>query len=421
MTSIENPRMRGFGRLMEVSQLRELIRKHVRVLDCEVIPLAKGLGRILGSGIQANTAVPRFDRAAMDGWAVHGEETFGAAPYAGLRLRVIGEARAGHGFSGEVGSGETVRVMTGAPLPVGTDAVLPAEDAVAEEGCLPASIEVQAVVTPGQHVGRRGEDIKEGEQILPAGRRLRPQDIGVLASLGLAKVSVQRRPRVAILATGDELLPAGEPPRGALIADANTPMLTALIQRDGAQLSLSQQLPDDPQSIADALLQAPADIVLISGGSSVGVEDHAPQLLRQHGKLLSHGVAMRPSSPSGFGTIQEKSVFLLPGNPVSCLAAYDFFAGMAVALQQNTPHSWPYPTITLPLAHPLPSVLGRLDYARIQIQDHQASPIGTRGASRLSSTSHADGFSIVPPAVEGFHQGQAISVYLYQPLPLKIV
>ena len=191
--------------------------------------------------------------------------------------------------------------MTGAPMPRGADAVLPAE--FVEEGG--PHIHALAPVSPGKNVGRVAEDIARGAQVLEAGRVLRPQDLGVLSSVGHGQVAVIRRPRVRLVVTGNELLPAGSRPEGVHIADANGPMLAALTERDGGQVLFPGLIRDEPNAILEAL-QTDADIIIVSGGSSVGIEDVAPTLIAQHGELAVHGIAMRPSSPTGLGRARTR-------------------------------------------------------------------------------------------------------------------
>ena len=230
--------------------------------------------------------------------------------------------------------------MTGAPVPAGADAVVPAEYATERAG----RIEITRPVAPGQHVGHRGEDIRKGSAALDAGRRLRPQDVGLVASLGIAEVTVTRQPRVRIIVTGNEVKMPGTPKGAYEIYDANSYMLRGLIARDGGVLETQYRLGDDQDAIRSALVAPGADVILVSGGSSVGREDFAPQLIAQAGELAIHGVAMRPSSPAGIGRIGDALVFLLPGNPVSCLCAYDFFAGRAIRLRGGRPPDWPHRT-----------------------------------------------------------------------------
>ena len=299
--------------------------------------------------------------------------------------------------------------MTGAPVPAGVDAVVPAEYATEDAG----RIEITRPVAPGQHVGHRGEDIGKGSAALDAGRRLRPQDVGLVASLGLAEVTVTRQPRVRILVTGNEVKTPGTPKGAYEVYDANSYMLRGLVARDGGVLEAQYRLGDDRDQIRSALVAPGADVILVSGGSSVGREDFAPQLIAETGELAIHGVAMRPSSPAGIGRIGDALVFLLPGNPVSCLCAYDFFAGRAIRLRGGRPPDWPHRTRECVVARKIVSAIGRVDYCRVRLVDDRVEPIALSGASILSSTTRADGFVIVPAESEGYGPGTVVTVYLY--------
>jgi molybdopterin molybdotransferase len=323
---------------------------------------------------------------------------------------VLGDSLPGRPFDGTVGVGEAVRIMTGAPLPTGCDAVLPAEWIDTTTDAL--RIGALAAVSPGKHVGRRGEDVTRGTTILQRGRALRPQDLGMLSAIGVGQVRVFRKPRVRLVVTGNELLPAGSSPHGHCIVDANGPMLSALAQRDGALVDFPALVPDEHDAILRAL-NADADVIIVSGGSSVGVEDLAPSLLATHGELMVHGIAMRPSSPTGFGRLDHRLVFLLPGNPVSCLCGYDFFAGRAIRALGGRAKDWPYRRVVAPLARKISSPIGRLDYARVQLIESHVEPLAIGGASVLSSTTRADGFVIVPADSEGFAVGTDVEVWLY--------
>jgi len=276
-------------------------------------------------------------------------------------------------------------------------------------------VEAAQAFGPGKHVGRVGEDIARGAVVLNAGRCLRPQDVGVLASLGQAEVEAIRRPRVRLVVSGDEVVAPGQPKGLHDIYDANSAMLRGLVARDGGRLQAHLRPGDDPQRIREALIAPGADVVLVSGGSSVGSEDHAPRLLAEAGELAVHGVAMRPSSPAGFGRIGETLVFLLPGNPVSCLCAYDFFAGRAIRQRGGRPAHWPYALRRAQVARKIASAIGRVDYCRVRLRDGQVEPLALSGASVLSSTTRADGFVIVPAASEGHAAGSEVDVFLYDP------
>jgi molybdopterin molybdotransferase len=403
--------MRGFRVRAAVEDVVALIDGRVGTLTGKTVPLRAASGRVLADAVVASSPIPGFDRAAMDGYAVRGEETYGADPYTPALFRRVGQARPGRAFPGQVGRGEAVEIATGAPLPDGADTVVPVE-LTRPEG---DSIAVTEAVPVGRHIGRKGEDVTAGTVVLPAGRVLRPQDLGVLSGLGIARVEVYRRPRVTILVTGDELLPPGSPPVDHLFADMNSPMLAALVRRDGGIPRVVGPLPDRREALRDALVAAleTSDTLLVSGGSSTGPEDHAPGLVAELGELPVHGVALRPASPTGLGFIGGTPVVLLPGNPVSCLCAYDLFAGQVVRRLGGRPPDWPYRPVVRPLAHKLVSALGRVDYARVRLVDGHVEPLAVSGASILSSTTRADGFVIVPADLEGYPEGAELTVWLY--------
>jgi molybdopterin molybdotransferase len=404
-------RMRGFRERADVDAVVKLIDQRVRHLAAESVALLEAGGRVLARDAVAAVDVPGFRRAAMDGYAVRAEETFGATPDDPRPLRVAGSSMPGRGPDAAVGAGSCARIMTGAPLPEGADAVVPAEEADMDGDVA----RVRAPATPGRNVGEVGEDVRAGALVLRAGRRLRAQDLGVLASIGVGQPMCVRKPRVAILVTGDELLPAGERPAGFRIADANSPMLVDLVRRDGGTPLTGPIVRDDRAAVREALLVSvrDSDCVLASGGSSVGTEDHLPSLVAELGELPVHGVAMRPSSPAGLGFVSGKPVFLLPGNPVSCLCAYDFFAGRAIRRLAARHPDWPYTRIRLPLARKIASQLGRTDYVRVRVEERKVVPLAIRGASILTSTTRAHGFVVVEKDLEGYAEGETVSVQLY--------
>jgi molybdopterin molybdotransferase len=409
-TAADDVRMRGFTRRHTVEAALNWLDSQLQPLAAEAVSLRIAAGRVLAGSVVSDVDVPGFDRAAMDGYALVAASTEGATAYTGLPLIVIGDSMPGCAFDGFVSAGQAVRVMTGAPMPPGTDAVLPAEWVETEPD--ESGIRALADVSPGKHVGRIGEDILRGTTLFEPGRVLRPQDLGVLSSIGHGEVRVIRRPRVRLAVTGNELLPGGSRPHGFHIADANGPMLTALVERDGGVVDFPGLLRDDRDAILEAL-QSDADVVIVSGGSSVGIEDLAPMLVAQCGELAVHGIAMRPSSPTGMGRIAHRLVFLLPGNPVSSLCAYDFFAGRAIRALGGRSKAWPYRATRGTLKRKISSPIGRLDYARVNIADGLVEPLAITGASVLSSTTRADGFVIVGDDSEGFAAGADVQVWLY--------
>lgn len=405
-------RMRGFRHRATVEEALAAALEGVAPLPAEEVPLAAAAGRVAACRVTSEVDVPGFPRATMDGYALRAEDTYGASAYNPIVLEVTGEAMPGRAGAGEVGPGTAWRIMTGAPLPAGADAVLRAEDA-AEAG---GRLEARAAVPRGRNVGRVGEDVSRGDEVVAAGRLLLPQDVGLLSSVGRATVAVHRRPRARVIVSGNELLPPGHRPEGHRIADSNGPMLEALVRRDGGEVEESLRLPDDEDAMRAALARPGADAIVTAGAASVGREDRVPLLVASLGVLQVHGVAMRPSSPAGVGRIGGVPVLLLPGNPVSCLVAYDFFAGPVIRSLGGRPTALPYPTAVLPLAGRLVSQIGRTDYARVRVRSGRVEPIAVGGAAVLSSAVAADGFVIVPSGSEGFPEGHPVEVHLYRPL-----
>jgi molybdopterin molybdotransferase len=404
-------RMRGFtGRALVDDALR-WVDEHSESLPGETIAFDVAHGRVLAADVSSPLDVPSFDRSAMDGYAVRGTETEGASDYNPLSFPIVGESMPGHPFSKIMPPGTAVRIMTGAPVPTGADAVVPAEYATETA----EMVGITSTVSPGKHVGRRGEDVSEGSQLFAAGRRLRPQDVGLLASVGVTEVKTVRRPRVRLLITGNELVVPGNERGEFQIYESNSSVLAALVNRDGAELESLMRVEDDEEAISLAMCKPGADVVLVSGGSSVGKEDHAPSILAAEGDLAVHGIAMRPSSPTGMGEIQQTLVFLLPGNPVSCLCAYDFFAGRAIRRLGGRSAEWPYPQRQVEVGRKIVSAVGRVDYCRIKLNDGRAEPLALSGASILSSTTRADGFVVIPAESEGYAPGTKVTVFLYDP------
>ena len=408
-SSANDVRMRGFRSRSTVDEAIAWVDRHGGTGSAQRVKLDQCTGRVLAEQVVSTINVPSFDRAAMDGYAVRAAETTGADVYNPLSFAIVGQSLPGRACELGIQSGEAVRIMTGAPLPVGADSVVPAEYAREAEG----QVELCTSVASGKHVGRIGEDISAGTAVLPRGRILRPQDVGVLASVGRESVSVVRRPVVRVIVTGEELVVPGAPREAHQIYEANSYLLRGLIERDGAALESIQHVADDRDSVRDGLLEPGADVVLISGGSSVGAEDHAPSLLAELGELAIHGIAMRPSSPTGIGRLGEALVLLLPGNPVSCLCAYDFFAGRAIRQMGGRAADWPYRSSSEVIARKIVSAVGRVDYCRVQRTSDGIVPVAISGASILSSTTRADGFVIVPADSEGIAPGETTTVYSY--------
>ena len=404
-------RMRGFAeRISAETALTWLDAELDRhgLLSTENVSLNEAAGRVLAQAVTSKVNVPNFQRAMMDGFALRAADIAAATAENPITLDLLGNCFPGTVFDGQVKTGQAVRIMTGAPLPIGVDSVLPVE----QTDVAGKNIRALKSLPVGKNLGSVGEDICCGEPVLAPLRVLRPQDVGVLSSIGQSQVTVVRRPRVRIVVTGDELLPAGEQPRGSQIVDANGPMLSALVERDGGLPNHPGIVPDDPEAILAAISED-ADVILTSGGSSVGQEDHVPTLLAQHGQLAVHGVAMRPAGPLGMGTFNGRLVVLLPGNPVACLWGYDLLAGRAIRRLGGQNTDWPYRRACGQLTREVVSSAGRLDYIRVTIDRDTVTPVTSSGASVLSSTTRADGFVVIPAEADGYSAGSEVEVFLY--------
>jgi len=375
--------------------------RHCRPLAAEPVGLATSAGRVLASAIHAPADLPPFARAAMDGYLVHAYP--GTAP-----LQVVGEALHGEHCDAPPGPGEALRTLTGAALPEGELAVVRQEDTQQNPQ---GRLQLLAPVTPGQHIDQQGSDIRSGDILFPQGQCLRPQDAALLARLGLTQALVRRRPRVRLLASGDELVPPGSVPGPRQLPEANLWMLENLLRRDGAEHLESRWLADNPHSILEAMQTPGADLLIMSGGSGPSERDYPPQLLAQYGELAFHGIALQPAGSTGLGRLGNTLVCLLPGNPVACLCAYELLAGRMLRWLGGRSGALPHPWRYLPLGQGLDSRPGVLAYWRVNIKDGLVWPVTAGAASRYSSVSHTAGFMFIPPSRTNLAKGSRVRVY----------
>jgi molybdenum cofactor synthesis domain-containing protein len=407
-------RMHGFTRYARLADALKIVLSKARLLESEAVPFDRALGRVLAEDVVSELDVPPFDRSAVDGYAVRAADTFEASDLKPANLRIMGSVDIGVVSKLHVGKGVAIKIMTGTSLPKGSDAVVMVEHTRARG----KNIAVSAPVTPGKNVSEKGEDVKTGEVVLGRGCQLRPQDVGTLASIGKTRVRVSRRPEVAILATGSELRKPGERLGRAEITDINSYSLAAAAERFGGLSHRLGIVPDKPEELKRALRKAiNYDMVLASGGSSVGEHDIVPDIIAELGQLMFHGVAIRPGGPTAFGIIKSKPIFALPGFPVSSLIAFDMLVGPALRQMQGLPVGRGYPKVRARLARKVSSTLGRADIVRVNIRSKEgellADPIRVTGSSVLSSMTKADGFVIVPEDVEGLDESKIVEVELY--------
>ncbi|MFQ5816014.1 MAG: gephyrin-like molybdotransferase Glp [Candidatus Hydrothermarchaeaceae archaeon] len=405
--------MKGFYSLTPVDEALDTLLGMIRPIGSESMGIRQALGRALATDLRPERDIPAFDRAAMDGYALRGEETYGASDSNPVTFKVIGEVTAGEAVGPPVKKGEAVRISTGAPVPKGADAVVMLEYTRAGDG----TMEVLRSLPPGKNVSSRGEDAKRGELLLSRGSILRPQDIAILAAMGMKEVEVSRKPMMGIISTGNELVDPGEELSGGQIYDSNSYSLSALVEMNGGTPVRMEMLRDDPTVLKEALKNVPEyDAVVLSGATSVGEKDHIPMVVREMGEIVVHGVAMRPGKPVGFGFVSGRPVFMLPGSPVAAMFAFEVFARPAMQRMMGVEPKSPYPPVRAVLGRKIPSELGRRDFVRVKLLQKDklyAEPLSTSGAGVISTMVKADGFVIVPENVEGVQEGEEAVVYLY--------
>ncbi len=391
-----------FKKRMKADDAKELFLNAIQpIAESELLPIEECDGRSAAEGIIAGIDVPHYRRAAMDGFAVKASDTLGAGSVSPVVLR-IGQS---------IEKGSCVRVHTGSPVPEGADAVVMLEDTVLHGD----SVEIFAQIHPFKNVGEIGEDIQRGETIIKRGKRLRPCDIAVLASLGIENINVFRKPYVAIIPTGEELVPRGKRVPGEGEVYETNGLLTSLyVKKWGGIARVLDIVTDEPEKIRDAVTSnLDADMIIISGGTSVGKRDYVPAVVESLGSLLVHGVGISPGKPAALGIINDKPVVCMPGYPVAGIVALCFFARPALRKLGNLPDE-PDRVIRAVLAEKIHSRTGYRTFARVKLDNGKAAPLATSGAGILSSVSKADGFVIIPENVEGLSAGEKVDVVLIE-------
>jgi len=404
--------MRGFEKRTDLEAALSLLRSLVQPLQAESVELEEALGRTLARDIISDVQVPSFDKSAMDGFALRGEDTFGATPTDPARLQVVGQVLPGGREVPELGPGEAVRIMTGGAMPPGADAVLMAEHAHDEGEVVSAN----APVVPGRNVARAGEDVGQGDRVLRRGRVLRPQDLGLLASIRVLKVEVTRRPIVCILTTGNELVEPGAPEAGepGRVVNSCRVLLEGMVTQAGGVPRWLGTVRDDREALAEVLRTFDGDILLTTGATSTGMEDYLPGLLAEAGELLVHGVNIRPASPLAFGRLGGRLAVLLPGNPVAAMVGFDVFVRPALQLHLGQEEGLRCRRVRGRLSRKVASALNRTDFVRVRLAgEGSVEPVRSGGAGILTSVTGADGWIVVPRDDEGLEAGTEVEVFLY--------
>lgn len=393
----------------------------VSVLPGEQVPLLEALGRVLAQDVVAQDSLPPFPNSSMDGYALIAADLANATTEAPATLRVVGDVAAGTVLDVVVQRGTAVRIMTGAPLPSGANAVVPVEDTNEawrnRERPLPEQIQVTRTVKPGDYIRYPGEDIKSGQIILQKGHILRPQEVGVLASLGIGHVSVIRRPKVAVLATGDELLELDQPLQPGKIRNSNGYTQAAQILALGAipvQLGIARDSETAVRQKLQAGLEAQVDLFISSAGVSVGAYDVVKAVLEAEGNVGFWRVLMRPGKPLAYGTYHGIPYLGLPGNPVSAMVSFERFA--RAAIRKMAGHTQlDRPTLTVAVQNEIHSD-GRESYIRAVVlpskDGYQATTTGDQGSHIMTSLVRANALLIVPEGVTYVPEGGQLTAWM---------
>lgn len=371
------------------------------------------LGLVLADFVSSRVTLPAFPNAAMDGYAVVAADLEGAAVDAPVTLPVTGEVLAGSDELPEVASGRVVRIMTGAPLPPGADAVVPVETTSAVDG----RVAFHRPYAAGANVRRPGEDLTPGQPLVAAGRRVSPADVGLLSAAGVTRVPCIPPPRVVVLSSGDELVRSQDEPGPGRIRDANGPMMAAMVKQAGALPFSAGIVPDDRKSLMYAFDTnlGHADLFVCTGGASAGTRDLLPDVIAALGEVHTAQVAMKPGKPQIRGRIGGTPVLGLPGNPVSAFVSFEVFVRPAIRALQGR-RDVARPTVVATLAEDVRGASGRRAYLRVRLSREDgrwvARPTGAQGSHVISSIARADGLAVVPEGTETVAAGEDVRVQL---------
>jgi molybdopterin molybdotransferase len=409
--------------MLSVEEALETILARTPTLPAERIPLLEALGRVLAEDIVADIAMPPFDNSAVDGYAVRAEDTIGAGPQTPVVLRIVADIPAGTVSETPIVPGTAARIMTGAPVPTGADAIVMVEDTRPLEGERVAILEA---VKQGWYVRLTGEDVPRGAVVLEAGTRIRAAEVAMLATLGRAFVSTVRPARVAVVSTGDELVAVEEgviPPPGK-IRDSNRYALAALVRESGAEVHSLTHIPDEPAA-TEATLRAcadpasGADVIVTAGGVSVGDRDFVRPALEKLGTLALWRVAMKPGKPLAFGRIGETLFFGLPGNPVSAMVTFELFVRPALwKMAGRAACELARRQVPAVLRTAIPHQPGRREYVRasttVEGERFVTQPTGAQGSGILRSMTLANSLIVLPTESTGAAAGETVKVLLLE-------
>jgi molybdopterin molybdotransferase len=403
-------RLKGFQKLTPIT---ETLRTFFDGLEIEKlrkikVPVNQALNCVLTEDVIAEENLPRFDRSAMDGYAVRAEDTFEASQFKPKTLRIVD--------GNEVGEKQAKQVWTGNPVPEGANAVMMIENTKR----INAEIEVCVPVTPGENISKEGEDVSKGDVAVKTGTRLKPQHLGLIAALGIREVNVVDKPKIAILATGDELVEIGNKPEENQIFEVNRLILSALCQELGAEPFDLGIAKDDVSEIVKKLKVGleKADAIVTTGGTSVGASDLVPAAVNSVGKpgVIVHGIAMRPAMPTALAIAHKKPIIILSGNPVAAMIGFEVFVRPLIYKMLGLKEEF-RPVVKARITRRVSTALGRRSFLRVHVSQHGeeflAEPVSILGSGVISTMTRANGYVVVPENREGLEEGEPITVHMF--------
>jgi molybdopterin molybdotransferase len=402
--------MRPFTSTISLDEARRRLDANVRPISrTERVPLDAASGRVAATDVTSPLDVPPFARSAMDGYAVIAADAAGAETNAPARLRIVDRIYTGRPSSVTIEHGTCAEIATGAPLPAGADAVVMVEETAKAADDL---LEIRAAVSTGQNVGRRGADIGTGDRVISAGDLLTPSRVGALAAIGCAGVDVFAKPHVAILSTGNEVVEPGETLAPGHIFDVNRFTLSAIVSAHGGVPEPHRAAEDTVEALLNALdACAGADLIVFSGGSSVGERDLVVDAIAARGEMIFHGIAVRPGKPTAFARVGSTPFFGMPGNPTSCLSnAYILLVPYLRAVGRLPPHT--PRTVRAPLGRRIASAVNRHQFYTVRLSNGTAFP-AFKGSGDITSLSQADGYIEIPADTSVVEQGTVVDVTLF--------
>jgi molybdenum cofactor synthesis domain-containing protein len=405
-------KMRPFGDLISLEAARTILDATGSPIDrIEPVSLDQANGRVLASDVVSHVHVPPFARAGMDGFAVRARDTLGASRDTPRTLRKIGTLHTGQVSAVAVGDGECLEISTGAPMPDGADAVVMVEETDVDSSSS-SQIRIFAAAQPQQNVGRRGADIEPGQVVVSAGQTLNSSRVGALAALGTSTVDVYERPRVAVISTGNEIIAPGRSLEPGQIYDINRFTLSAVVSDHGGVAVAHPPVGDSLPALMAALEQGLAsDIVVFSGGSSVGERDLIRDVIAGKGRLLFHGVAVKPGKPTGLGIVDGKPVFAMPGYPTSCLSNAHMLL-VPLLRRVGRLDAQIRRTLTMPISQRVASTSNRHQFYTVRIEDGVAVP-AFKASGDITSMSRADGYIEIPATMDAIEAGTPVDVTLF--------